>query len=67
MAHLIVGWVAVAIGAFILFGSMMTRRGKREAMTALPIGLFALVIGLWQLGVLPLGQFLTDVTGIGKR
>ena len=67
MMHLIVGWLAVAIGAFILIGTLMTRRGKNEAMTALPIGLCALIIGLWQLGVFPLGEMLSDVTGIGKR
>jgi hypothetical protein len=67
MGHLIMGWLAVAIGAIILLGTFMSRHGNREAMTSLPIGLGALAIGLWQLGVFPLGQILSDVTGLGRR
>jgi hypothetical protein len=67
MAHLIVGWLAVAVAAVVILGTLFNRHGNRELMTALPIGLIALVIGLWQLGVLPLGEFLSGMTGIGKR
>lgn len=67
MGHLILGWLAVAIGAIILLGTMLSRHGSREAMTSLPIGLCALVIGLWQLGVFPLGEMLSSVTGMGRR
>ncbi|HVQ26040.1 MAG TPA: hypothetical protein VMV01_12720 [Planctomycetota bacterium] len=67
MAHLIVGWLAVAIGAVILFGTIFNRHSSKESMTSLPIAVIALVIGLWQLGVLPLGEFLSGITGIGKR
>lgn len=67
MAHLIVGWLAVAIAAVIVMGTLFNRHGNKEMMTALPIGLIALVVGLWQLGVLPLGEFLSEMTGIGKR
>lgn len=67
MMHLIVGWLAVAIGTFILLGTMLSRHGNREAMTALPIALCTLIVGLWQLGVIPLGEMLSSMTGIGKR
>ena len=67
MMHLVVGWLAVAIAAFILIGTLLTRRGNREAMTALPIGLCVLIVGLWQLGVIPLGEYFSNITGIGKR
>ena len=67
MAHLIVGWLAVGIAAVIVHGTLFNRHGNKEMATALPIGLIALAIGLWQLGVLPLGELLSSFTGVGKR
>jgi len=63
MMHLITGWAAVAIAAFIILGTMFSRHGSKETMTSLPIGLAVLVIGLWQLDVIPLGEMLASVTG----
>jgi len=67
MIHLIIGWGAVAVGAFILLGTLISRHGMKESMTSLPIGIAVVVIGLWQLGVVPLGELLSSFTGVGKR
>ena len=67
MIHQIIGWGAVAVGAFILLGTLFSRHGMKESMTSLPIGLAVVVIGLWQLGVIPLGELLSSFTGVGTR
>jgi len=67
MIHQIIGWAAVAVGAFIVIGTLFSRHGMKESMTSLPIGLLVVVIGLWQLGVVPLGELLSSFTGVGKR
>jgi len=67
MIHLIIGWGAVAVGAFILLCTLISRHGMKESMTSLPIGIAVVVIGLWQLGVVPLGELLSSFTGVGKR
>ena len=67
MIHQVVGWLAVVVGGFILLGTLFNRHSNKESMTSIPIGLVVLVIGLWQLGVIPLGDYLSDFTGVGKR
>ena len=67
MIHQIIGWGAVAIGAFILLGTLFSRHGMKESMTSLPIGIVVVLIGLWQLGVVPLGEMLSSFTGVGRR
>jgi hypothetical protein len=67
MIHQIIGWAAVAVGAFIVIGTLFSRHGMKESMTSIPIGLLVVVIGLWQLGVVPLGDLLSSFTGVGKR
>lgn len=67
MIHQIIGWGAVVVGGFILLGTLFSRHGMKESMTSLPIGIVVVLIGLWQLGVVPLGEFLSSFTGVGKR
>ena len=67
MIHLIIGWAAVAIAAFIILGTLFTKHGNKETMTSLPIGLMVLVVGLWQLGVLPIGELISSFTGGGNN
>ena len=67
MGHLIMGWLAVAVGGCILLGTLLSRHGSKEVMTSLPIAVCALLIGFWQLGIFPLGEILSSVTGLGRR